>query len=101
VSRGLFAVMARREADRHVYSKLGDMAWHIADPLVHVAYDCSQICRITSHIRACGPSSGDGVALEPSRITTLSSPPPASQAKILAKLVLATSIWPPPLTATI
>ena len=52
-----------------------------------MAYDCSQICRITSHIRACGPSSGVAVALEPSRITTLSSPPPASQAKIIVNLL--------------
>lgn len=50
-------------------------------------HDCSQICRITSHIRACGPSSGVAVALEPSRITTLSSPPPASQAKIIVNLL--------------
>ena len=43
--------MARREEGIATLTHI----WHIAGPLVHVAYDCSQICRITSHIRLCGP----------------------------------------------
>lgn len=43
--------MARREEGIATPTHI----WHIAGPLVHVAYDCSQICRITSHIRLCGP----------------------------------------------
>lgn len=68
---------------------------------------CSQICRITSHIRACGPSSGDAfesVARRqpfwPSRITTQIQPASLT-AKITVNLLLATSIWPPPLSETI
>ena len=68
---------------------------------------CSQICRITSHIRACGPSSGDAfesVARRqpfwPSRITTQIQPASLT-AKITVNLLLATSIWPPPLAAII
>jgi len=93
VGCGFFGARAMARGEEAYSNSNTHIKWHIAGPLVHVAYD-----RLHARRYAVSPATSDCAGqvetcvarrqpFSPSRITTLSSPPPASQAKIIVNLL--------------